>query len=952
MMNNFSLLLLSLVTVTGVSATWPSDWGFGGWGFGAWAGRLSPSQERQDEVHDVEILKAVVTSMAEWERSRRDTTRAKRADGSVCYSNVGCFMGSAPFSYLGVLPAPPAEVGTSFHFFSPREPHRARSLSFEEIVVPAADALQDAVVVGPEFVPLQQDQPQQQSVRGRRDNAASDDRSTTTISSDVAKSTTPSSTITSSSSTEQVVPSSDGSISLTASSLDGSGLLEAALNLGFNASLPTKVIVHGFGSKCSLIWVHEMKSALMAVEDCNVICVDWEPGASLPNYVKAAANTRLVGKQVALLLRKLRTQYGLDPRNVHLIGFSLGAHVAGFAGAETPGLSRITGLDPAGPLFEAQEAEARLDASDAGFVDVIHSNGANLIMGGLGSRQPMGDVDFYPNGGAEQKGCSNLLLGAVSDISFLWSSSEDDLRSLCNHRRAYKFFTDSVSPRCPFPAFPCESYEQFLEGECFNCGSQRQCGNMGYYSDRSPARGPLYLITRDNEPFCAHQFFLRVENTPSPAEPLATHGRFEVILASKELNESFVLTDKDDEVMETGDSLYRLVVAHPLMEELTSAQLVYTAYSGWISSGMSSWTVDKISVTDAFGKSMSFCKKGMILSSGVPLLVPLFPGDCNPPRTPGGLDITMGPSISINNELPSNASGEDLNASNVNRTASPAPERPTENRNKTGIDINISLHLNENTSSNAEANQSQINQSIPSSTTTDYPLYQRPWLEANNSLDQRPDNSRSLPHSETTIKRSSINAIDSSPPAGSWSFWWRTVNKAEPPQPSPSDNVTSQQEGTLITVQMLPKKLASILQQAEQYARSTITSVTTTLIGGKDSSAEVVMPVEVPIRRRAKYFPPFASLFGYGDAKDKQRPAAPESATFSPMQIIKNPEWRLSRYIPLRRHAGRNLEEATPAPTAAPSTTTPAPKEAVADAQPEASALTAKKVEPLVMGPR
>jgi len=79
-------------------------------------------------------------------------------------------------------------------------------------------------------------------------------------------------------------------------------------------------------------------------EDCNVICVDWESGASIPNYVRAAANTRLVGKQVALLLKRLRSQYGLDSRKVHLIGFSLGAHVAGFAGAETPGLSRITGM--------------------------------------------------------------------------------------------------------------------------------------------------------------------------------------------------------------------------------------------------------------------------------------------------------------------------------------------------------------------------------------------------------------------------------------------------------------------------------------------------------------------------------------------------------------------------------------------------------------------------------
>lgn len=34
---------------------------------------------------------------------------------------------------------------------------------------------------------------------------------------------------------------------------------------GFNKSLPTKIIVHGFGSSCTSVWVYEMRSALMAV---------------------------------------------------------------------------------------------------------------------------------------------------------------------------------------------------------------------------------------------------------------------------------------------------------------------------------------------------------------------------------------------------------------------------------------------------------------------------------------------------------------------------------------------------------------------------------------------------------------------------------------------------------------------------------------------------------------
>lgn len=69
------------------------------------------------------------------------------------------------------------------------------------------------------------------------------------------------------------------------------------------------------------------------------MCVDWSPGSAIPNYVRAAANTRLVGRQLAKLVRNLNVS--LD--KVHMIGFSLGAHVAGFAGAELKNVSRITG---------------------------------------------------------------------------------------------------------------------------------------------------------------------------------------------------------------------------------------------------------------------------------------------------------------------------------------------------------------------------------------------------------------------------------------------------------------------------------------------------------------------------------------------------------------------------------------------------------------------------------
>ena len=109
-----------------------------------------------------------------------------------------------------------------------------------------------------------------------------------------------------------------------------------------------------------------------------------------------------------------------------------------------------------------------------------------------------------------------LFLPQVNYLTFLAyqdndTSPEGGARYLCNHRRAYKFFTDSISPKCYFTSFPCENYDKFQAGECFACGSGsaigKECGRLGYYSNQSKGRGSLYLLTRDEEPFCGMDYF-------------------------------------------------------------------------------------------------------------------------------------------------------------------------------------------------------------------------------------------------------------------------------------------------------------------------------------------------------------------------------------------------------------------------------------------------------------
>ena len=61
----------------------------------------------------------------------------------------------------------------------------------------------------------------------------------------------------------------------------------------------------------------------------NVIVVGWGNGAFNLNYPQVVSNTRVVARQIAKLLEVLQQTKDLDFDSVHLIGFSVGAHLAG-----------------------------------------------------------------------------------------------------------------------------------------------------------------------------------------------------------------------------------------------------------------------------------------------------------------------------------------------------------------------------------------------------------------------------------------------------------------------------------------------------------------------------------------------------------------------------------------------------------------------------------------------
>ena len=78
-------------------------------------------------------------------------------------------------------------------------------------------------------------------------------------------------------------------------------------------------------------------------------------------YWQSAMNARVVGAQVKVLVSKLIHMDIIEVSQLHLVGHSLGAHVMGYAGKDFNKendfkLPRITGLDPAGPMFDYDSA--------------------------------------------------------------------------------------------------------------------------------------------------------------------------------------------------------------------------------------------------------------------------------------------------------------------------------------------------------------------------------------------------------------------------------------------------------------------------------------------------------------------------------------------------------------------------------------------------------------------
>ncbi|XP_036328652.1 DEP domain-containing protein DDB_G0279099, partial [Rhagoletis pomonella] len=201
----------------------------------------------------------------------------------------------------------------------------------------------------------------------------------------------------------------------------------------FNPFNPTRILIHGWlgGANAGVYQTLVPAYLRQGSGNYNVFTVDWSRGA-VADYLTASYRVKPVGKVLAKFIDFLQREAGIRYEDLHVIGFSMGAHIAGIAGKhiQTGRLPVIYALDPALPFFRYENFDERIAITDADYIEVVHTS-----VGSYGYDRPLGHVDYYVNYGSAQPGC------------FL---------NECSHIRAFQIFAESLLAKEAFRAQGCD----------------------------------------------------------------------------------------------------------------------------------------------------------------------------------------------------------------------------------------------------------------------------------------------------------------------------------------------------------------------------------------------------------------------------------------------------------------------------------------------------------------
>ncbi|KAH8363334.1 hypothetical protein KR084_008454, partial [Drosophila pseudotakahashii] len=243
----------------------------------------------------------------------------------------------------------------------------------------------------------------------------------------------------------------------------------------FDKNHGTRFVIHGWGGRYTDSMNVRITKAWLSKGNYNVIVVNWDRAQSV-DYVSSVRAVPGAGTKVGEMIEYLHEHHGMSLESLDVIGHSLGAHVAGYAGKQVghQRVHTIVGLDPAMPLFSYDKPEKRLSTEDAFYVESIQTNG-----GEKGFLKPIGKGTFYPNGGKKQPGCGT------------------DIGGTCSHGRSVTYYVEAVTED-NFGSIKCKDYQDALANEC---GSTYSGVRMGAVTNAYMVDGDFYVPLNSEAPF-------------------------------------------------------------------------------------------------------------------------------------------------------------------------------------------------------------------------------------------------------------------------------------------------------------------------------------------------------------------------------------------------------------------------------------------------------------------
>lgn len=263
-------------------------------------------------------------------------------------------------------------------------------------------------------------------------------------------------------------------------------------------------------------------SSHMRMNKYNAIYFEWREIAS-GIYYMAVKRVRETAELFSDILLDYYAHSDSNEIDLHLIGYSLGSHLSGLIGNliieksknahSLKKIRRITGLDPAGPMFTKTSENHHLNKNDANFVDIIHTDAGRS---GAGSSLSEGHADFWPNGGkGNHPRCKD-----VSKLTFFGIK--------CSHVYSAELYAESVINPSKFKAFGAKSWEDFGGGKF----QGTKTATMGADCN-SNASGDYYLTTDEHITFnVSYTSTLRwnLFGYKTPYDDSATTKNFESII--------------------------------------------------------------------------------------------------------------------------------------------------------------------------------------------------------------------------------------------------------------------------------------------------------------------------------------------------------------------------------------------------------------------------------------